>query len=302
MDYKYKSLKDFKIDNPKEYKLLSRNKLLGKLCLDMGWVYKERKTINLRVNNWTKELCHEEALKHTSRKEWRSNCYGSYQFAYRNGFIAECCSHMEKRLFKFWFVKENCILEALKYETITEWAKSSSASYGNARKNNWLDDCTAHMIKKQLPNGYWTKQRCAEDALNYETKYEWQKKSSSAYNTALKNDWMDECSGHMVTQKVPKSFWTKERCLNEALKYDTRTDWRSGSMNSYRVAKKNGWFDECVKHMGPVVKYKGFWVKELCIEEAVKYKTKNEWKKNSIGSYESARRNGWFDECVKHMK
>ena len=91
MDYKYKSLKDFKIDNPKEYKLLSRNKLLGKLCLDMGWVYKERKTINLRVNNWTKELCHEEALKHTSRKEWRSNCYGSYQFAYRNGLFDECC-------------------------------------------------------------------------------------------------------------------------------------------------------------------------------------------------------------------
>ena len=54
---------------------------------------------------------------------------------------------------------------------------------------------------KRKPRNYWTKERCIEDAKQYETNSEWQKKSGSAYITAWVNKWLDECSKHMKTNK-----------------------------------------------------------------------------------------------------
>ena len=50
------------------------------------------------------------------------------------------------------------------------------------------------MQKKEIkPRYYWTKERCIEDAKKYSSRYEWQKKSGSAYLSAWKNGWVDEC-------------------------------------------------------------------------------------------------------------
>jgi hypothetical protein len=57
------------------------------------------------------------------------------------------------------------------------------------------------------PNGYWTKERCLEEAKKYESKSEWLKKSVSSYGSAHKNGWLVECSSHM-TPKFKKH--TKE--------------------------------------------------------------------------------------------
>ena len=57
--------------------------------------------------------------------------------------------------------------------------------------NGWLDELCPHM-KTKKPNGYWTKERCAEEALKYETKSEFQKNSGGAYRAALKHNWLRE--------------------------------------------------------------------------------------------------------------
>jgi len=42
----------------------------------------------------------------------------------------------------------------------------------------------------------------------------------------------------------------------------------------------------------------GKWkVKENVIEDSKKYKRRSDWMKNSSGGYQSARINGWLDEC-----
>ena len=38
------------------------------------------------------------------------------------------------------------------------------------------------------------------------------------------------------------------------------------------------------------------WTLEACKADAAKYKTRNEWRKNS-NAYEKARREKWLDEC-----
>lgn len=43
------------------------------------------------------------------------------------------------------------------------------------------------------------------------------------------------------------------------------------------------------------------WTLEACIEDAMKYQTKNAWAKNSPSAVNSAYNNNWMSECVKHM-
>lgn len=52
--------------------------------------------VKVRKNYWTKELCHEEALKYDTKNKFKINSPAAYGFAYRNGFIDEICSHMKK--------------------------------------------------------------------------------------------------------------------------------------------------------------------------------------------------------------
>jgi len=43
--------------------------------------------------------------------------------------------------------------------------------------------------------------------------------------------------------------WTKEKCQDEALKYENRTDFRLKSQVSYNKARKNDWLDDVCSHM-----------------------------------------------------
>ena len=44
-----------------------------------------------------------------------------------------------------------------------------------------------------------------------------------------------------------------------------------------------------------------YWTMEKCKEEALKYKTKTEYRVNSVSSYGAAHRNNWIDDICKHM-
>lgn len=156
------------------------------------------------------------------------------------------------------------------------------------------------LLKK--PNGYWTLERCKEEAKKYGTKSEW-KSNSFSYQIALNNKWIDECCAHMEGSK-PKGYWTLEKCLEEAKKYKRKIEWSENSPTSYGVALRNKWAKECCAHMivCRVQKPQGYWTLEICKEEAKKYKTKSDWYKNNYPCYSVARRNKWIDECCAHMK
>jgi hypothetical protein len=49
-------------------------------------------------------------------------------------------------------------------------------------------------------------------------------------------------------------------------------------------------------------KPRGFWTKENCQKESLKYNTRFEFLKGSGGAYESSRRNGWLDEFFPKTK
>ena len=108
---------------------------------------------------------------------------------------------MEKKKIKpanYWNVKENCIEDARKYNTRTEWRKNSRSAYESARKNKWLDECCKHMVNGNIK---WTKEKCMESALKYKTKVEWEKNDNNAYSASRRNGWYYECTAHMIKLK-----------------------------------------------------------------------------------------------------
>jgi len=219
--------------------------------------------------------------KYSSLKEWKKDFPVHYRDAKSQDHIEELCRIFgwdlpiikERHPRGYWTNKENCIEEAKKYDTITEWQKNSGSSYGAARKNGWFDECTEHMVILQVKKGHWNvKENCIEEAKKYKTISEWLKKSRFSYDVSKKNNWLDECTEHMVSKYVKKGHWNvKSNCIEEAKKYKTISEWSKKSNGSYESARNNGWLDECTEHMVRKRVNRGYWqIRENCIEESKK--------------------------------
>lgn len=149
--------------------------------------------------------------------------------------------------------KEKCQKEALKYETKKDFKLNCNGAYIKSLKNKWLDEICTHMLKpikkiKKIstikPKGYWTKAKCQEEALKYIDKKSYSKYSNSSYLIASRNNWIDEICTHMINYSKPKGYWTKDKCKEEALKYETKQKFKIGKIAAYNASRRNGWLDE----------------------------------------------------------
>lgn len=152
------------------------------------------------------------------------------------------------------------------------------------------------------PRGYWTFERCQEEALKYDTRRAFSEhKPSSAYSVARRKGWLDQICGHMTSKEKPKNYWTSERCRAEALKYPTRSAFQKEAGGAYDAAKHNGWFDQICGHMEEIKKSNGYWTFERCQAEALKYKTQSDFQLKASSVYQTIKRNKWSEQICGHM-
>lgn len=93
--------------------------------------------------------------------------------------------------------------------------------------------------------------------------------------------------------------WTKEKCQEEALKYDGRKLFQKGYRNAYAAAQRNGWLDNVCSHMKPLHKN---WTLDNLKKEALKYKTRTIFYKKSKVAYMKSCDLKIMDEICSHMK
>ena len=154
------------------------------------------------------------------------------------------------------------------------------------------------MAKK--PKGYWTKERVLEEASKYNSMIEFVRNAGGAYNVARRNGWIPDVwdANFFERQGVVDGYWTKERILEEASKYNSMVEFQRNAGGAYNTAYKNGWLPD-VWNAGffeRLCKPVGFWDLEHVLEEASKYNSMVEFKRNARGAYAAARRNGWIPE------
>ncbi len=105
------------------------------------------------------------------------------------------------------------------------------------------------------------------------------------------------------TDRKPNGYWSiKENCHQEALKYTNVSDFHKKSHGAYQGAKKEGFLKDILSHITSVMKPMGYWTKEHCQQEALKYTHKNAFQNGCESAYKKALNNKWLDEICSHME
>jgi predicted GIY-YIG superfamily endonuclease len=137
------------------------------------------------------------------------------------------------------WTKEDCCAESKKYKTIKEFAKENGTAYNFARENNLINDFY-WLERRQKYNGYWTFERCLEEAKKYSFKNNFIINSPGAYNSALRNGWLKNYTW-LKLKRNPPGYWTFERCLEEAKKYGSIFSLKNNCYGAYNKIVKHKW-------------------------------------------------------------
>ena len=197
------------------------------------------------ARKWTKTVCTIEASKYRTKKEFKLNCYGAYNAAFKNGWLKEICSHMIHASIKW---NNKTIIElALKYDSLYDFRINEVNAYDAASKRlNMIPELRFLLGIKKKENKIWNKENCYKEALKYSSRKQFILNNQSAYQAARKNKWLDEICSHM--NKLHNN-WTKEECYQIALKYQTKIEFIYNDNKFYQYAKKYGWLNEICTHM-----------------------------------------------------
>lgn len=246
---------------------------------------------------WSKERCLEVALLCKTKGEFKKDFLGAFKSANKNKWYVEICFHMEHG--KLIWNKNNCLIEAKKYETRGEFREKSNGAYISAWNNIWLDEICTHMIngRIKLYLNY-----CRELALKCETRSEFKKRYNPAYKISCKNKWLDEICSHMLEIQKPNGYWNFKKCYEEALKYDTLSDFIKFSGRAYKVSLNSKWVDEICNHMVRKIIPYSYWNYENCKNISLNCKNITEFRKKSDGVYMYSLNNKLLDEFFPKNK
>lgn len=188
----------------------------------------------------------------------------------------------------------------------TDGSNVSNGKEGNEKDGfpfKVIDECRDIRIALQRldneyyrkPLGWWTKERCREEALKYKSRVEFSR-ISQAYKVSLYNGWLDEICGHMVELNHK---WTLEEVVELASRYDKLSDFVRDNPKAYKACFVNGWKEIALGSLEKMNKYDYDSVRAI----AMQYATRKEFRDNNISAYYYAKRKGddFLDLVCSHM-
>lgn len=139
----------------------------------------------------------------------------------------------------YWFVYENNLTEAMKYEYLCDFKKYGGGAFNAAKEMGWLHKYT-WLLKKKTDSGLWdNKEKCREAAAKCKNVKEFWHKYSSACKYSVENGWLDE-----FYPGRRKKYLTKEYCFERAMLYSTLIDFRDADYSVLSKARKKGWIKD----------------------------------------------------------
>jgi hypothetical protein len=191
---------------------------------------------NLQKNSY--DVCKLEALKFTTKSEFRKNSTSCYVTALKNKWLDDICGHMIVNRIK-WDV-ELCVKKSKEYTTVSKFNKSR-AGYA-AKRLGISEELKKNMIKLREANNTLNYEYCKKVSFNFKTKRELYLNNESVYLKCRKNGRLEEFfadSGYK-----PKGYWTKDKCKELALTFATKTEFKKAHPSPHQISYKNSWLDE----------------------------------------------------------
>lgn len=245
------------IDEAKKYKTRGefRNKSCGayRAAIKYGymdeftWLSKKKNVPNGFWQN--KENVINEAKKYKTRSEFQKNSAGAYQSASLHNWLDKMDwleKSKERKPRGYWQIKKNVMDESKKYKTRSEFKFLSQRAYESARKNKWLDEMIwLNNDKGKHPKGYWKNEKnIMNEAKKYSNKKEFKEKNLTAFLMSYKYGFNKDMNWLVKQKQHKKGYWTYKHIEEEAVKYNTKTDFFKGNQTAYRAALKMGIIDD----------------------------------------------------------
>ena len=234
---KYTNRKEFRLGNASAYQRSTATGVHDYVCSHM--VEK-----NKPAGYWTDARVKKEALKYSTKHEFKKHSNSAYHCSRVSGNHDDICSHMIpiNRVNGYWN-NDRIHKEALKYKYRVDFVKGAVSAYGASLNSGKHEYFCSHMIDKLKD---WTDENITAEALKYTTRADFQKHSSSAYQASASSIKHGEFCAHMIYQHEE---WTPAKLRNEALKYKTKVAYAKGSASAYGLSRTSGNHDEYCSHM-----------------------------------------------------
>lgn len=234
---------------------------------------------------WTYQRCKELA----SLFNRRMNFYKEYKVAYttasKNGWLEEICKHMDyNQTPPGTWTYDKCKLEAIKYNSKSEFQKKNYNVYRRSYDNGWIDDICVHM--KSIGNLYkrmvyvyifedkffyvgltCNKERRKEEHLKTNTSvYNHINKTKSKFKYIDLTDYIDVNESIIKEKYFLDKFkkdgliplnknktgglgggvkkWNYDTCKEASLLCKGRYEFSRKFGRAYKESKLNGWIDE----------------------------------------------------------
>ena len=287
---KYQTKTDFKKSNSVAYDNARKQGIIDEICAHM----------KIKRRRWTDETAILEAKKYKNRNEMQEHNYPAFVYIYRHNLVDIAFAHMETT--QKWTI-DDAKEEALRFDTRSLFHKQSPYAYHLLWNNGLLDSACSHM---KICREDWTIDKIREIALKYNNIKDFKKYDMKAYMAAFKYKCLKDVTSHMKRLVQPKGFYTLEKCKEEALKYQTKKDFMLGSPRFYDAAHRFKWIDLCCEHMtksnGNNFSKKEKWNHNNIIEAALKYDSKDEFRKYNYAAYIAANKHKMIKELEQLWK
>lgn len=245
---------------------------------------------------WDKEIIKKIALNYKTRCEFKNNDPKAYDSARKHKWLDEICTHMVSG--KLFWTKEKIINVAKKYKSMNDFKKYDIVVYKRASFKKLLDEIN-------LIYG---------DTLNYGNKYKrlvyvYEFIDNHAYVGLTFNERIRDSQHHIsgpVYEHMKKTnLIPNKKILSHG--YISVNDAMELEKNMIDKYKENGWVVLNKRKGGQIsggkpTKYENEQLKMKCHEESLKYRYRNDFKKNSPSIYEKVRRHKWLNELCSHME
>jgi len=144
----------------------------------------------------------------------------------------------------------------------------------------------------------WTFEEIAAEAAKFDSRAAFASESNRAYNAAWRQGILDQVCGHMEVSPIySQKRWDRESVFAEALKFNSRAEFKRENSGAYCFAINNGFLDACCKHMNEGQ----IWKKDRILKVAKQFRNPASFKKSYPGAYKAARLLGILDESCAHM-
>jgi predicted GIY-YIG superfamily endonuclease len=242
---------------------------------------------------WDKETIKIIASNYKTRNEFKHGNINAYTAARKKKWLNDVCSHMISG--KIYWTKDKIVEISKKYKTLFDFRKYDLVVYKRASANGWLEEICKHMSRtennfKRLIYAYEFSDNHVYVGLTYN-----EEKRSIEHNNngpvfnhitktklipikkILSNGYVDVEYAVFLEKKLIENYRINNWILLNKKK--------GGELGGRRLSNKD------------IIK-----LKEFCHIEALKYKYRNELKKNNPKIYDKIKRHGWLNELCSHME